>query len=1018
MTSIIRSIASPTSMLYWLNLAVVVTLMCGASLLLVKIFRNRSEVFRHAFVVASLLVLLVSPIAVWVGSYSQLGLLNIKNTHLVETRSVSPLETPTEVRSLWEEFALSLIFSDQDAVDGEIAANDQNETREATSTPALAGTDIPWRQLGFSLLLMMWCCGTLWFVFQMIRGGLKIRKYLRLSTPVTEEFILTASKSAARKVGLATVPSIFKSELVPVPLSTGVCYSAVILPEDFLCGANREELEAVLIHEMAHIVRRDHWMGLIQRLTVAIYWWNPLVYRVSHLGSSLAEEICDDYVTKSMKSGEDFARLLVTMAERVVGRIDMPLAIGILPIRPHDLERRITRLMQKERKMKTQLSLNHVALVSLLGLLMTGTSVLSTVWADSRVDVPADNAGNEAVAANERGVDATSPEEKTSSLDETSLEQTASIEESVEKTGETSSTTEGDTLAGRTVTRSQTTLRLLDKEVSYLQMLSPDGLNLVYSSQDPQMIIVSDLSTGRERKYEQTTVNYPPVWSPDSKRIAFWDQDMKTATQWQDQTVSILTLDSGDVRKTDIRGLPCDWSGDGRSLLVLGPPSRIEYQLQLVDLKTGETQTVIRDFKGGSMPRLSPDGSYIVYRENKDIFVQPIGSDEPVRITSHGEVRANPLWTADGKHILFTGSSEEGNSDLLSVAFQGGKPVGEPEIVVSDMGDHITLYSCSNSGSLLFSERGDHQLGIYSTDIDPVSGSVLGEPDQLTDGKTKSTWPAWSPNGKYIAYCEATESEDLRLCIMNSDGRDKRTLGSFNLFNRGSRAWHPDNEHILYPGHVLYPGRESAPENPEKIMDGIYSVSIRTHERKLIYHDPEFQGGMHISPDGKHLALTSGNEQKPQLYIVDYDGQNRRQLVKSDGAIFKPTFTPDGKEIIYTFSASAEGKTSSIMAVSIAGGEPREIYAREDPNDGFDTRPASWLPDGRFVFDIIRRTQGDRPQYAVNMDGKSAPVKISDSGRLRGAYSVSPDGTKAVFDLWTISTSKLWLMSDFLPNDE
>ena len=62
MTSIIQSIASPTAMLYWLNLAVVVTLMCAASLLLVKIFQNRSEVFRHAFVVVSLLVLLVTPL--------------------------------------------------------------------------------------------------------------------------------------------------------------------------------------------------------------------------------------------------------------------------------------------------------------------------------------------------------------------------------------------------------------------------------------------------------------------------------------------------------------------------------------------------------------------------------------------------------------------------------------------------------------------------------------------------------------------------------------------------------------------------------------------------------------------------------------------------------------------------------------------------------------------------------------------------------------------------------------------
>ena len=1013
MISIIRSIASPTSMLYWLNLAVVALLICAVSLLCVKLIRNRSEVFRHAFVVTSLLVLLVSPIAVWVGTHSQLGLLTIKNNLPAQTPAPLSPDTPAQARSPWEEFALKFIFSDQDAVEGESAKNEQNEAPAAASAPPRVAVNIPWKQLGFSLLLMIWCCGTVWFVLQTIRGGVRIRKYLRLSIPVTEKVILAARQCAAQKVGLATIPPILKSEWVPVPLSTGVCYSAVILPEAFLREASQEEIEAVLTHELAHISRRDHWVGLVQQLTVAIFWWNPLVYPLSRLCSCLAEEICDDYAANSLKDGEDFARLLVGMAERVVKHVHIPLAIEILPARRHDLERRITRLMQKERKMKTRLSLNHVALVSLFGLLMMATSVLSTVWADSRADIPADSPDTEAAA--------TSPEERTGALDETS------IEESVEKDGETPSSAQGETFPGQSVAPSQGKLRLLmegNRFDHFDSRLSPDGLKLAYSTGRPGMIVVRDLSTDVERKYEKTTLDAAfPVWSPDGKRIAFMD------TQDGNVPVSILTLESGEVEVTDIQlAFPYDWSGNGRFLLV-EDISVDEKGSYLVDLKAGKTQGATRYYAFFSgidtgFPRLSPDGHYVAFSssedaEESDIFVHSMGSDERIRITSHRGADRSPLWSVDGKYILFVSSREQGLHHLNSIAFEGGKPLGEPEIVVSDMGDSVTLNSCSNSGSLLFSERSDNQLGVYSTDIDPVSGAVLGEPDQLTDGRSKASGPAWSLNGKYIAYYEITESGDFLLCVMNSDGSDKRTLGSISVYDRGNirkawrpKAWHPDNDQILYSG------READPENPEKTLDGIYSISIRSRERKLIYHDPDFQGGMHVSPDGKHLALTSGSDQKPQLYIVDYDGQNRRQLVKSDGAIRKPCFTPDGKEIIYTFAVSAEGKEDrrSIMAVSIAGGEPREIYAREDPNDGFDTHPASWLPDGRFVFDIIH-AQDDRPQYAINMDGKSAPVKISDSGRLRGGYSVSPDGTKAVFGLWTTSTSKLWLMSDFLPED-
>ncbi|NQV33753.1 MAG: PD40 domain-containing protein [Phycisphaeraceae bacterium] len=1038
MISIIQSIASPTLMLYWLNLAVVVTIMCAVSLLCAKLIRNCSEVFRHAFIVASLLVLLVTPMAVWVGSHSQLGLLTIKNTHLAETPSLLSPGTPGLARFPWEEFVSHPSSIDQDAV-GTEASN--SSASESASAPAHLGADIPWRQVGSSLLLMMWCCGTLWLIFRTIRGGMLIRKHLCLSIPATEKLILAATKSAAQRVGLARVPSIFKSGLVPVPFSTGVCYSAVILPEAFLREANRAEMEAVLTHELAHIVRRDHWVGLVQRLTVALFWWNPLVHHASRVCSSLAEEICDDYVADSLKNGEDFARTLVAMAERVVTHLDIPLAIEILPARRHNLERRITRLMQKERKMKTRLSLNHVVLVSLFGLLMTGTTVLSTVWADSRVDVPAGFAETEAVPAD--------PEETTNTLDEASTEQMASVEEPVEKNEETSIPAQVDTLARRIATRPQMTLRLLPEslEVWTFKRLSPDGLRMVYAAGTMdyparyyQMIIVSDLSTGVERKYDQAGINFPPVWSPDGKRIAFLDRSdivsspdsaLAYPNPWFGQTVSILTLESGDVEKTDIRGLPCDWSRDGRFLLVIDMKDDWmddeKYNgIQLVDLKTGEAQTVIRPFQWDmqGLPRLSPDGSYVVYNalgdeDKQHIYVQPIDSDEPIRMTSHANGSWNPLWSADGKHILFMSEGELGRSNLYSMAFQNGKPTGEPEIAVSDMGKNIKLDSCSNSGSLLFSEFRGYSYQVVSTNIDPVSGGILGEPVELTDRKSQAIWPVWSRNGQYIAYYyyekyEETESEDSRLCIMNSDGSDKRTLGSVKAWTGKGRTialWHPDNEHILYPG------KEAHPENPGETLAGIYSISIRTRERKLIYRDPNFTGTMHLSPDGKHLALTSKSDQMRQLYIIDYDGQNRRQLAESVNGITWPIFTPDGKEIIYTYKTLEESENrfggGSIMAVSTQGGEPREIFAGERVR--FCTPYSSWLPDGRYVFRILGRDQDNQAQYAIKLDGKSEPVQVSDySGE---GYSISPDGTKAVFNPIT-KVSKLWLMSDFLPNAE
>ena len=148
--------------------------------------------------------------------------------------------------------------------------------------------------------------------------------------------------------------------------------------------------------------------------------------------------------------------------------------------------------------MKTQLSLNHIALVSLFGLVMIGTSVLSTVWADSRVDIAADNSRTEAVAANARDVTAKGPNDKVDSPDNASTEQV--------------NLADSASLSGNIAARSQATLRLLQEgnfDQYFGWSLSPDGLKMAYTFRRPlpKVIIVSDLSTGMERKYEETTTS-------------------------------------------------------------------------------------------------------------------------------------------------------------------------------------------------------------------------------------------------------------------------------------------------------------------------------------------------------------------------------------------------------------------------------------------------------------------------------------------------------------------------------
>jgi beta-lactamase regulating signal transducer with metallopeptidase domain len=161
----------------------------------------------------------------------------------------------------------------------------------------------------------------------------------------------------ARKLGLKVFPDVYLSPVLPMPMVIGLWRPAIALPELAPASWGQPQWEAILLHEAAHIARRDPWAVLAQRVAVILFWWCPLVYALSRRLCALRERICDDYALQGPCDHIAYAELLVESAERLLGLKTLPAPLALLDSARGGLEARVTRLLEKERRPMIKLSL-------------------------------------------------------------------------------------------------------------------------------------------------------------------------------------------------------------------------------------------------------------------------------------------------------------------------------------------------------------------------------------------------------------------------------------------------------------------------------------------------------------------------------------------------------------------------------------------------------------------------------------------------------------------------------------
>lgn len=182
--------------------------------------------------------------------------------------------------------------------------------------------------------------------------GLLLLAMLRLGSLKRRSRILTdprwhaALAAAQQRLGFKHGAVLLVSPEVNAPVSWGFVRPTILLSAE--AEGDPRHAEAMIAHELAHVARFD-WLKLLAgRLTVALFWFNPLVWLLARRCHDLCEEAADDAVLRAEVRNTDYADLLVDTARRANGPLLLA-AHGVAPS-PSALARRVAGVLDKGRR--------------------------------------------------------------------------------------------------------------------------------------------------------------------------------------------------------------------------------------------------------------------------------------------------------------------------------------------------------------------------------------------------------------------------------------------------------------------------------------------------------------------------------------------------------------------------------------------------------------------------------------------------------------------------------------------
>jgi beta-lactamase regulating signal transducer with metallopeptidase domain len=186
-------------------------------------------------------------------------------------------------------------------------------TQPATWDDAAASVLRPW----LPWMVAAWSLGLLLAAGRLAGGALHVRRLRRRSTPASEPWPDRLAHLADR-LGVRTSVPLRVVESIDGPMVTGWVRPMVLVPAGMLTGLPPNQVEALLLHELAHVRRHDVLVGWLQAVVEAALFFHPAVWWISGRLRRERELCCDDLTVETGADTLVYAEALTAVAEQQV----------------------------------------------------------------------------------------------------------------------------------------------------------------------------------------------------------------------------------------------------------------------------------------------------------------------------------------------------------------------------------------------------------------------------------------------------------------------------------------------------------------------------------------------------------------------------------------------------------------------------------------------------------------------------------------------------------------------------